>query len=76
MTDKDFVNKILERVGGPSAIGMIGDAERLTLLSLLVDKGVFTREEFNEYLSKEFVRLSDQIMRMPIPSPIQVPSNQ
>lgn len=71
MNDKDFVNKILERVGGQNAIGMIGDAERLALLNLLVDKGVFTRDEFNEFLSQEFVRLSDQILKMPIPSPIQ-----
>jgi len=56
---------------GPSTLPNMNTAQLVAIRELLIEKGIFTREELTSAVEKQLGSLADAIAKMPIPSPFQ-----
>lgn len=67
---EEFLQKTAPRLG-PAVLGQIGDMKVEAMISLLIEKGVFTQEELDGRFIEKLEEMGERLMKMPIPSPIQ-----
>ena len=75
MNEETFIQTVAPRIGPQNAIQQLNPVQQHALINILVEKGILTKVELEAETKKEFAKLADTILKMPIPSPLQIKVN-
>ncbi len=65
----EFLNKVSPRIGPVNAIGLLRDAQLTVFRQLFNELGI-TNERMNEAVKSHLMKTAQDILNMPVPSPI------
>lgn len=70
MDFETFIKTVSGKIGNQAAFGQLGEVKTDSIVELLIEKAIFTKEEYDNKIKELFAARAEMFMKMPFPSPL------